>query len=370
MSSDLDCRQDAYELLTRFARLHIDEETGSKLREATQDFKDWEPFVRLAEQQLMAPLVYAHVRDLQLSLPQKVKLQLQGLYLRHSRSNAVLMSVLEEILALFEAHSIQTVVVKGAALANLVYSEIALRPMRDIDVLVHESDMKQAHELLTNDNFQVIGSPLPADSRHMPILYKARSGRRVSLEIHGTLSSGLLSRGTKTMTDLRQPLLKFQLGEIDAFSLRVEDLLWHLYQHMILEPIRLIRFVDFVSVAECFRREIEWDYVRTACPIIVDTLSLFHHVSPLSDELRLLGQINIGKRPNGASQPLIDWPPAPRAQWRNMRSYEILKRTFFPSEFALRVYSGRGSGRSIAWHRWLIHPWSVFVWYLKRRFSD
>jgi hypothetical protein len=56
-----------------------------------------------------------------------------------------------------QRHSIQVLVLKGAALAETVYKDIALRPMSDVDLLVKPAQLAQTRHLLATLGFVLMG---------------------------------------------------------------------------------------------------------------------------------------------------------------------------------------------------------------------
>lgn len=363
---------DVYPLLAQVAHLPgLDADPS--LKAALETFDDWAAFVPRAEMHGLAPLTYHHGQICEAQIPAEVRLQLQGLYLRHKYANQSLMAVLGEMLAALHEAGIETLVLKGAALAHTVYPEPGLRPMRDLDILVPAVQAEEAQAVLLGIGFQATGviAELSVNHRHLDVLQLERNGRTVSVEVHQALLSGLLAQGEeKQMADLRRPFLPFTVNGVPALTLTPDETLWHLYRHMTLEPVRLMRIVDIVGLAEKYVGQIDWSFVRSVYPEVLEMLSLLHFVSPLSAELRQAAGIEIGPKPAGAERPLQDWPPVPRAQWNRMRKRDILVQTFFPSEFSLRMYYGMGSSRSIFWHRWLRHPWQIVRWTVQRRVTQ
>ena len=103
----------------------------------------------------MAPLLYVHLKAAGVQLPRDVRRTLQGLVLRHREINRVRMRVLRDILSTYDSAGIPALVLKGAALAHLVYPEPGLRPMSDLDILVPESELWRAQRLLARESEQL-----------------------------------------------------------------------------------------------------------------------------------------------------------------------------------------------------------------------
>lgn len=72
---------------------------------------------------------------------------------------------------------------KGAALAYLVYPQSGLRPMRNVDVLVSRSQARQAQALLAEMGFK---APPPGDdlpTKRLTVAQREEEGLPVSVQI-------------------------------------------------------------------------------------------------------------------------------------------------------------------------------------------
>ena len=65
------------------------------------------------------------------------------------------------ILRLLDAHAIRAVPLKGPALAQSLYGDLALREFCDLDVLVQETDLRKARGLLEAQGYHLDLSPRP-----------------------------------------------------------------------------------------------------------------------------------------------------------------------------------------------------------------
>ena len=99
--------------------------------------------------------------------------------------NTLLYQDLGLVLQAFQHDKIPVIVLKGAHLAALVYRHIALRPMSDIDLLVHRSDLERAVAKLHDLGFT---GPLPGEvpmvsqeGHHLPMMHKAPE---TGIEVH------------------------------------------------------------------------------------------------------------------------------------------------------------------------------------------
>ncbi len=358
----------SYALLVLCARLDGDRPFYNQLQTTLATFTDWPNLITLAEAHSLAPLLYSHLRQCDIRIPADIRLQLQGLTLRHRQANTIRLNVLDNILQLLGTANIPVLVLKGGALAPAVYPQPGFRPMNDLDLLVPEAAQAEAQHMLKQTGFQPNpqAAQPPADHHHLPVLMMQKDGLTVSVEIHRRLFSGLLTRDTALEDRVWDTALPFWLNGRLAHTLSPLNTLCHLYQHTVSEPARLIRLVDITAVAEKYAADIDWTAVRQNHPQIIAALSNLHFVSPLSTNLISQAGLLLKQKPAGTELALADWPPLPRSYWANTSTRQILQATFIPSEFSLRFYYGIPNHRSHHLHRWLHHPRQILSWWLAR----
>jgi len=359
-------------LLTRSMRIRVDPVSDRQVVQQVQ-LTEWQEAATQAEANGLGPLLYLYLKTVETVYPAFVRRELQGLYLRHRHANRVRTQVLAEILAAYRAAGIEVRVLKGMALVHLVYPEPGLRPMRDIDLLVKESQMVQAQQLLADLGFH---APLPDDSlrdKHLAPATRQTDGLTITVELHHNLFESF-QMVSMTFDDLASASLAFQLGDTPAETLGCEDMLWHLCQHVayhasIWEPIRLIWVADIVGFAERFVDETDWERVARHYPLVLNMLSLFHFVTPLSDTLRQQAGIKIGQPPQGIGREFEGWPRIPWTHQREKGLRRKLYDTFVPSEWWLRLHYGLNSTQSLFWYRWFKHPLYILgPFYLAEKF--
>jgi hypothetical protein len=355
--------------------------------------REWDGLPAHAEAHGMAPLLYTHLKAAQVPIPFEVQRKLQGCYARHRHASRVYTRILRDVLTTYNVAGIQALVLKGAALTHLIYPEPGLRPMSDLDILVSRSDLWQAQSLLAELGFN---APLPSgpnpSHRHLPTATLQTEGLSVQVEIHHQLLSDYFDsafsylrsmirptfesalarplsengriRSAPASTRLNGPTLTplpFTLGDLTAYTLGPDDMLRHLCRHLtshvnVWDYGRLIWVADIVSWAERFVSQIDWQHIRSRQRDIIDTLSLLHFMTPLSEELLDRAGIEIGQAPEQIGEEYQGWPRVDRSIWRAKGSWRVLHDTLLPSEWWLRLRYRLGSSRPLFWYRWIRHP--------------
>jgi hypothetical protein len=123
-----------------------------RIQDLVEHGPDWQGILRKAERWGLAPLVYTNLRQAAQpgQVPRGTTERLRHLYHRDTAYGVARREVLRAILGRFLEASVSVIVLKGAALAALVYPSPTLRPMGDIDLLVHPRDRDRVDSSLAH----------------------------------------------------------------------------------------------------------------------------------------------------------------------------------------------------------------------------
>lgn len=154
---------------------------------------DWQAILRMMEQHRLKPLLHWRLthEHAHLQVPQAVRDDLQAAFRQATLRALNLQGDLLKIHAVLAAAAVAHIVLKGPFLALHAYPHPALRPMRDLDVLVPRADVLRGYELLLAHGCRrsprYPGDPLSFLERkkHLPPVL-APSGK-ILLELHARL---------------------------------------------------------------------------------------------------------------------------------------------------------------------------------------
>ncbi len=239
--------------------------------------------------------------------------------------------------------------------------------MGDIDLLVTREKVNQAQRLLAELEFDAyLPSATALPDKHLLAATKQIDEVPISVEVHYDLFNQGYARPT-ALQNLAAKAIPFSLPGLTAYTLGYEDMLWHLCQHIayhttVWKPVRLIWAADIVGWAERFAMEIDWASLARRYPYILNMLSLLHFISPLSETLQRQGSFKIGRAPGGIGRNFQGWPHSSIARQREKGYRGILRDSFYPPEWWLRLRYGLGSSSPLFWHRWVRHPLHILGW--------
>jgi hypothetical protein len=221
-----------------------------------------------AEHYGITPLLHFHLSKLadSASIPPQVMEHLQNSARWYAFRNMSLYRELWEVLSTFSEHEIPVIVLKGAALAPLVYEDITLRPMVDVDLLVRRQDLEAVERLLCTLNYvpdeSCFSQTWYQDYHHHLVPY-VKHDRGLVLEIHHHISPPPLS-DRMPIHDLWQRALPVQIATLPTFMLVPEDLLLHLSLHLIDDILgrgmakpRILG--DMAETIRRYQTQIDWD---------------------------------------------------------------------------------------------------------------
>ena len=169
------------ELLLLCAR-RTNEDAGSRIRAIVDGGLDWAELLVSAAENGMAPLLCQRLETWAgNALPPLWRDQFREEFAANARRNLFLSSELLRVLDAFDARGIRATPYKGPVLAVQAYGDIALRQFADLDIIVPQAEIREAHGALVGLGFRAVNpSSDPQISRQIPGQYS------YSNEVHGT----------------------------------------------------------------------------------------------------------------------------------------------------------------------------------------
>jgi hypothetical protein len=324
----------------------------------------WDRLPHDAEAQHLAPLLDLALRREALGAPDSVVQQIRALALRHAAWHRARTAVIAEMFDAFDRVSIEALVLKGAALAWMIYPAPALRPMSDIDLMVRPEAAARAQAVMRELGFSSAATRrrFGRNAHHLPAARRSSEGLPLDVELH----LDALSRDTRTsitMHNLTEPPQAFVLDGIRRFTLGHIDTLRHLTHHL-LEPspdgwVRPIGVLDVLRYVGTFDGEIDWQRLERFS-FVTNVLRCLDYVAPLPRALeRFAPEHRTAAQPiaaGGVMRPLraiVNGRPF---------SASMVHEIFNPPAWWLHAYYNVPVGHSLTRVRALRHPCQMLRW--------
>jgi len=356
-----------FRLLEVCARIDGHAKQHAMLRQLSTEVEDWRLLLTQAEQEGVTPLLAKHLLKSGSIYPAWVKRSLHVLMERHQQLAEARTQVLLEVLGLIRQEGIPCLVLKGGELAYTIFPDPSSRPMRDIDLLLSRDDVDRAQSLLKANGFWQEKAVIPKDHFHLPPLYCQIENTSVCVELHRGLYPECPPYYPEVDFDqLYSDRQQFIIGTEAAFSFSDEEMLHYLYQHGLRAPLtyesfKLINVADIVGFVETRGENLDWERIRSNYPQLYTALPLLHHLTPWERE-----KVPAWMIPENTLTPLPyqGWPHKRMKEFKadGTRLTEILRRTFLPAIWWLRMYYGAVTTSNILFCLLWRHPRHVYWW--------
>jgi hypothetical protein len=307
-----------------------------------------------AEQHGMEPLVLAHIERTGLAMPADLRARLLARRTQHAHAASIRTRVMTGVARAMERAGVPFLVLKGAALAPLVYDDARLRPMRDVDLLIRKADAGRALEVLMRCGFRPGSAAVPSHHHHLQGMAKTLEGATVTIELHHELLARTPFVEACDYDDLIHRSQPFEWGGMSYRTLGCEDMLWHVYAHAFvintLHPgaIRLLSVADLVHATEAWIDRIDWARLRRQYARLPRALHVLYDLVPWSPHVAEVLREQVERPATAVRVYPIDSDP----HW----SAALIPDVLWPPEWWFRMRYGITARPRWVWFRIVGHP--------------
>ena len=364
--------ENTFDLLQSLARLRIEPDELAELSTRLVDFDDWEELLELCELYGISNIAHRLLKQNSLELSKEIRLPLMALQIRHSAMSDARYLAIQEISECFATHNIQFIALKGLALAPMIYPDEALRPMRDMDILVPKDRLQHAGEALRDLGFDLPEnqpSKFMRASHQLPNATKTVNGFTISVEVHHDAFNAD-SSGSMLFSDVEGHLQTIRWRDIELKTLSHELMLHQVARHLEgVHPggvLKLINVLDVVEYSEKYIADIDWEKIKTDYSHVINTLKCLQLIVPLSQNLRDI----VGDTTDKPIQGVGMIPSSLTSVFTGSGSlFKRLKSLLNPSDWWLYLYYNVEPGASLTAVKLFRHPATVLSWLWMRFYS-
>ena len=241
-------------------RLRLDPNWREPVLEAARGLADWEAVAAVIESERIGPLLHRQVGAI---VAPALAEQLYRSYHRTALRNLLLLRELGACLRALSAAALPVIVLKGAALIETVYGNVALRPMGDVDLLVRRQDLTAARRTLDGLGYEAqrIETHPGAVTEFENEMALSKPGKIDTwVDVHWGLFDSPYYQERIAMDWFWQSARPAPIADVPALVLGPEALLIHLCGHLALHHMYtgLLWWYDVAEVLAAYREEIDW----------------------------------------------------------------------------------------------------------------
>ncbi|MEW6333427.1 MAG: nucleotidyltransferase family protein [Thermodesulfobacteriota bacterium] len=254
---------------------------------------DWTRLVATARREGVSGVLFHNITKHRIAdlIPPECYRDLSNDYRASLKRNMRVMGRLREVLATFQAGGIPCIVLKGIALAELVYPSLAMRGMTDVDILVKKRDLFKADACLASLGYAPRDSTAEA-AIHNPagylasLEYRKDAGSPLHLHVHWhTVNTSVPATMFIEGVDIHRLWENAAATDIAgsrAWMLRPEHLIIYLCEHALRVGHsfdRLILVCDIFFAVKAFENVIDWDFTAEESRRFGLSRLIFHGLS-------------------------------------------------------------------------------------------
>lgn len=364
------------EFLLHCLRSRLDPSAAAALPEVARHLHGhWEPLRAAIRAERVGPFLHETLGSSDV-LPPALRRAVARSYESARARNAALLHALGAALAACDAAGVPVIVLKGAALLETVYGGRSVRPMWDVDVLIHRRHLETVRDVLSGMGYTAARrEPRPgAAAEHESEILFQREDVTARIDVHWELFDSPFHVSRFENAWLWETAERGSIAGAPAMMLGPEAQLLHLCGHLALHHggARLLWWHDIAEVLVFHRQRLSWADVldragryalrlplceilpRVAetwgAPVPAGVLRELRAHQPARDEADVFGQYWERKRAAG----LEGWHDLRRmATWRQRWRFALVN--LFPSaDYMQRRYGVR--------HRYLLPVFYPYRW--------
>jgi hypothetical protein len=260
-------RSPEWAVLLAGARVHPTTDDHSRLAQALADGPDWKRLLNLALHHDVAPLLLRSLRKAQLTpgVSQSLIAALERATAANAMRNRLLFDDLAVVLHFLQRKRLDVIVLKGAALADTVYRDRVLRPMRDVDLLVRDDHLPDIEQFLSSRGYSLdeewaLAKPWHRQYDYHLVYYKRAEGLPVTcIELHWRLDRPAQAFRLD-LEGIWTRAVQASVAGVPTRTLCPEDTVLHLCLHACKHKLTagMRSYCDIAEAVRCYSAYLDW----------------------------------------------------------------------------------------------------------------
>ncbi len=307
-----------------------------------------EPFFRSLLMHGLQPLVWhAAMAGNVTSIPTGIASRLRNAFATEFAVDHIRSSMLIPVLHAFGQAGVQFLVLKGTALAHLIYELPELRPRVDVDLWISEAQLSSSRALLLPLGFEEITTGGKLITHQSMFVKKGRSGVMLQIDLHWQLSNVQRFALTLPFDECFARRVEMSIGGQGSFAMDSVDALIHSCIHRFAHhpsESRMIWLVDVFRLAVTLdEKSKERFWSRAEKLQLVDVIRYTYDDAQRIFPMHLVLPIPSSLLAIAAASPLVSRLDVMRADVRALQTWsrrrQWLRELAFPSsEYMRRSY--------------------------------
>jgi len=251
--------------------IRLTPEAESRMAMLWQQVNDWNRLLELAGKRGLAPLLYVKLYCVKTSVPADMELKLRQYYLKTLSRSVALQSEFGRIAALCTTQNIEIIPLKGAYLSGVLYGDVGLRQMSDIDILVKGDEAAECIRLLREDGYLPVESKgisefvdSSSDFVHYPPLHKNGFSIEVHRKLHLDAENYNLSLNDIWQKSTMETVCQQQVRVLSPYIMLIH-LCIHLDKHFKKGQVQFSSFTDIYNLMLKYADGFHWQEFALSC---------------------------------------------------------------------------------------------------------
>ncbi len=225
---------------------------------------DWLALIEKAHIHFVSPVLYRRFKKEVFieCVPAEILGELRSVYFSTAKRNTIYFYNLKKVLSTIRDENLPVVVLKGAYLAEIIYKNLALRGMVDVDLLFKRTDLQKIKDILYRLGYSSSPSVIDAECSldiELPPFFKLGSP---IIDVHWTIENP----NSPLIVELKELWSRTVEATIAGVNVRVlspEDFLLHLCMHVSFHhrfgSHSLQSLCDITETLKVMEYRLDWD---------------------------------------------------------------------------------------------------------------